>query len=331
MENNKPIELLENKPRVKKAIILAGGLGTRFLPATLCLAKELFPIGNKPILMYHLEDLLKAGVTDVLIVGNRLKEESFKQFLCPSEEYIAKVESDGKLGLLKEYYDIINQLNITYINQDAPEFNFNGQVYKNEYLGERGSSIAIGAGKHWTNGEPFIVLNGDDLCFYPDGTSMSKEVIDVYNQTGDTVVYGKELPREVMWKYSSMVLGEKTSPDGKSTKMLDIIEKPARGTEPSNIMGFCRYVLTSEFFDRIFKVQPRPNGEWNMTDVLQSLARDGKASTCIFGGDYFDCGSDAGYALANIYVVNANENSRETAVNGMNKILKANEAKGFQK
>ena len=65
MENNKPIELLENKPRVKKAIILAGGLGTRFLPATLCLAKELFPIGNKPILMYHLEDLLKAGVTDV--------------------------------------------------------------------------------------------------------------------------------------------------------------------------------------------------------------------------------------------------------------------------
>ena len=96
------IMAIENGKKVKKGMILAGGLGTRFLPATLCLAKELFPIGNKPIIMYHLEDLVKAGVEDVLIVGNKLKEESFKQFLCPSEEYISKVESDGKLGLLED-------------------------------------------------------------------------------------------------------------------------------------------------------------------------------------------------------------------------------------
>ena len=105
-----------------------------------------------------------------------------------------------------------------------------------------------------------------------------------------------------MYKYSSMVLGDECC-HGKGSKMLDIIEKPAPGTEPSNIMGFCRYVLTMDFFDRIFTVKPRPNGEYNMTDVLQSLARDGKASTCIFGGDYFDCGSEEGYAKANMYVV----------------------------
>ena len=131
---------------------------------------------------------------------------------------------------------------------------------------------------------------------------MTQEVIDVYNATGDIVVYGKELPREVMYKYSSMVIGDEVA-GGKGAKMLDIIEKPATGTEPSNIMGFCRYVLNKEFFDRIFKANPRPNGEYNMTDVLQNMAQDGLASMCLFTGNYFDCGSENGYASANMFVV----------------------------
>lgn len=306
---------IEKGKKVKKGMILAGGLGTRFLPATLCLAKELFPIGNKPIIMYHLEDLVKAGVEDVLIVGNKLKEESFKQFLCPSEEYISKVESDGKLGLLEDYYNVMRSVKITYVNQDDPEFTYDGVTYPNEYLGERGSAIAIGAGKHWANGEPFICLNGDDLCFYEDGKSMSKEVIDVHMATGDNVVYGKELPREVMWKYSSMVLGNRVPGNETAAKMADIIEKPAKGTEPSNIMGFARYVLTDDFFDRIFKVKQRPNGEWNMTDVIQSLAQSGLASTCIFKGNYFDCGSEEGYANANVYAVQMRKKAAENAKN----------------
>ena len=296
------MERIENKKQVKKAMILAGGLGTRFLPATLCLAKELFPIGNKPIIMYHIEDLVKAGINDILIVGNKLKQDSFANFLTPSKEYMAKVESDGKLNMLSGYMELMKKVKITYVNQDDPTFTYEGETYENDGLNERGSAIAINAGKKWAMDDPFVVLNGDDLCFYLDGRSMTKEVIDIYNATGDTVVYGKELPREVMYKYSSMVLGESCC-NGKGSKMLDIIEKPAPGTEPSNIMGFCRYVLTIDFFERIFNVKPRPNGEYNMTDVLQSLARDGKASTCIFGGDYFDCGSEEGYAKANMYVV----------------------------
>ena len=147
-----------------------------------------------------------------------------------------------------------------------------------------------------------VVLNGDDLCFYLDGKSMTKEVVEVYDKTGDIVVYGKELPREVMYKYSSMVIGDEVA-DGKGAKMLDIIEKPATGTEPSNIMGFCRYILNKEFFDRIFKIKPRANGEYNMTDVLQNMAQDGLASMCLFTGNYFDCGSETGYAGANMFVV----------------------------
>ncbi len=313
------MERLENRKKVKKAVILAGGLGTRFLPATLCLAKELFPIGNKPIIMYHISDLIKAGIEDVLIVGNKLKEESFRNFLNPSDEYLSKVESDGKLSYLAEYFDMMNKVRITYINQDAEEFCFDGKIYKNEGFGQRGSSIAILAAKDWVAGEPFVVLNGDDLCFYKDGTSMTNEVLDVYNQTGDCVVYGKELSADVVWKYSAMKLGDTLAADGKSSKLLDIIEKPERGTQPSNIMGFCRYVLTPEFFNRVFKVKPRPNGEWNMTDVLQSLAQDGLSSACIFGGDYFDCGSMAEYSLANLYVAYNDESTKNAVESGLDK------------
>lgn len=296
------MEKLENKKQVKKAMILAGGLGTRFLPATLCLAKELFPIGNKPILMYHIQDLIKAGIDDILIIGNRLKEESFKNFLTPSKVYLDKIESDGKLAMLEEYNDMMSKVKITYVNQDDATFTYNGEVFENSALGERGSAIAINAGKDWAKDEPFVVLNGDDLCFYLDGKSMTKEVVDIYNATGDIVVYGKELPREVMYKYSSMVLGDEVA-NGKGAKMLNIIEKPATGTEPSNIMGFCRYVLNAEFFERIFEVNPRGNGEYNMTDVLQNMAQDGLASMCLFTGTYFDCGSEKGYAEANMFVI----------------------------
>lgn len=300
------MEQIENKKIVKKGMILAGGLGTRFLPATLCLAKELFPIGNMPIIMYHIADLVKAGVNDILIVGNKLKEESFKNFLNPSEDYLKKIESDGKMGMLEKYNELMSKVTITYVNQDDETFTYDGETYENTALGERGSAIAINAGKDWAKDEPFVVLNGDDLCFYLDGRSMTKEVADIYDATGDIVVYGKELPREVMYKYSSMVLGDEVA-NGKGAKMLDIIEKPATGTEPSNIMGFCRYVLHKEFFERIFKVKPRANGEYNMTDVLQNLAQDGLASMCLFTGDYFDCGSENGYASANMYVVEHKE------------------------
>ena len=314
------MERLENKPQVKKAMILAGGLGTRFLPATLCLAKELFPIGNKPIIMYHIDDLIKAGIDDILIVGNALKADSFSQFLNPSEEYLKKVESDGKMPLLADYFDMMGKVKITYVNQDAEKFLYHGEVYENEGLGQRGSAIAILAGRGWANGEPFVVLNGDDLCFYKDGTSMTQEVVNIYNQTGDCVVYGKEMPRDLMWKYSSMVIGNDVA-NGKGAKLHDIIEKPERGTEPSNIMGFCRYVLNEEFFKRIFTVKPRSNGEWNMTDVLQKLAQDGLMSTCIFGGDYFDCGSMSGYALANSYVAANDKDSKAAVKEGLERQL----------
>ena len=107
------MEMIENRINVKKAVILAGGLGTRFLPGVLAVAKELVTIGTKPILMYHLEDLSKAGITEVLIIGNKLKEESFRNFITPSEEYmdnyLFKDEVENLIGIRK-HEDIVDYI-----------------------------------------------------------------------------------------------------------------------------------------------------------------------------------------------------------------------------
>ena len=290
---------MSNNRQVKKAMILAGGFGTRFLPATLCLAKELFPIGNKPIIMYHLEDLLKAGVTDILVVGNEIKRESIMQFLQPSAEYLARVgENHPNLNELKY---IFNNMNIQYIDQP---------------LDLRGSAMAIATGIEWAGDDPFVVLNGDDLCFYEDGRSVVQDVIDTYTATGNNVVFGKKVPAVSAGKYSAMVVGDQVG--AKSFNVQSIIEKPNETdlekviaasagkqglTNYEVIMSFAKYVLDRRFMEAIFTTPMRSNGEVNMTDTLAYFATQGQVSTSIFDGIYFDCGSERGYASANMYAV----------------------------
>ena len=285
--------------KVTKAMLLGGGFGTRFLPGTLLLAKELFPIGSKPIIMYQLEDLLKAGITDVLIVGNEIKRDSFMQFLNPSDVYLDKVGRDHpnlrELNFLREH------MNIQYVDQP---------------LHLRGSAMAIATGIEWAGDDPFIVLNGDDLCFYEDGRSVVQDVIDTYETTGNNVVFGKKIPTVVAGKYSAMVVGDQVGK--KSFNVQSIIEKPTEadlekviaasaGKQGLNnyevIMSFAKYVLDRRFLEAIFTTPVRSNGEVNMTDTLAYLASQGQVSTSIFDGIYFDCGSERGYASANMFVV----------------------------
>lgn len=314
------MEMIEKKLTIKKAVILAGGLGTRFLPGVLAVAKELVTIGTKPILMYQLEDLSKAGITDVLIIGNKLKEESFKNFISPSNEYIEKITKDGKLPLLDEYFELMKKVKVTYLNQYDKVQVIDGKTYENDNFEMRGSSGAVYTAKNWANGEPFIVVNGDDLCVYPDGKSATQEVIDVFAETGKVVEYAKEMPREMIYKYSSIVFGNPIA-NGKGFEMLDIIEKPETGTEPSNFMGFARYAFDAKVFDDILESKPRANGEYCITDVVQKYAKEGNGATCIFDGIYFDCGSKEGYALANAYAGLADANTSENVRSRLKELM----------
>lgn len=306
--------------KVRKAVILAGGLGTRFLPATLVVAKELFPICEQPILMYHLEDLARAGITDVLIVGNKLKQRSFKNFISPPGDYLKRISEDGKDGFLEKYSALMKRFNsVSYINQEVGELIFK----ENGGRGcVRGSSVAILACKRWVRGEPFLVVNGDDFCVYGDNRSVAGELIDLFERTGDYIVYGKEVDRDLISKYSSMALGEKIGPAG-CFKMADIIEKPLKGTEPSNIMGFARYIFGCDIFDKILSSSPRQNGEYCITDVLTMLAREGRVSTRIFGGLYYDCGSRLGLQMAGNYVLFAEEGEKNALISQFD-MLKSN-------
>ncbi len=316
---NQQKELLESKSKVTKAMILAGGLGTRFLPATLAVAKELVTVGNKPILMHHLEDLSKAGITDVLIVGNKLKEESFKNFINPPKEYIDQIEAGGKMGLLAEFNELMSKLKITYINQDDKTQTINGKVFENELYDQKGSSIAIYAGKNWAGEDPFFVVNGDDMLIYDNEKSVTQELIDIFNATGDYVMSGREVDRDLIYKYSCMEIGENVGSNG--FKMKSIVEKPAKGTETSNIMGFARYIYTSDVFERIKQSKARLNGEYCIVDVFADVAKEGRASACLFDGNYFDCGSISGYALANLYVALKDESATNIVREGAEDLL----------
>jgi len=307
--------------KIKKAVILAGGLGTRFLPATLALAKELFPICEKPILMYHIEDLIKAGITEVLIIGNKLKEDSFNSFINPSNEYLDKIKKDNKLSFLDSYNSLKSSLNdLSYINQEIGSDYL--RQHKNLDVEQRGSSIAILACKDWVKDEPFLVFNGDDFLEYPSGESVSKSLVDLYAETGDNIVFGREVNLDDIYKYSSISLAEKLKVKN-SYKIHDIIEKPKKEEAPSNIMGFARYVFNSEIFDKILNSSPRANGEYCITDVISELAKENKVSTYIFDGHYFDCGSKLGLQMAGNYLLMKDSNNRKLLIDEFERILKS--------
>ncbi len=294
--------------KLTKGVILAGGLGTRFLPGTLVVAKELFPVLGKPVLMYHLKDLADAGITDVLIVGNKLKEKSFMDFLNPPQEYLNKLEKDGKLDLLSSYNELLSRFNsVTYVNQEIGSDEFNLVNGGKEEV--RGSSVAILAAREWANGEPFVVLNGDDICYYFGGKSSAADIVSLYNKTGDYIIYGRKVDRSLIYQYSSMELGEKL--ESNAYKMKDVVEKPPKGTEKSDIMGFSRYVFTEDVFDRILKSSPNSKGEYCITDIISDVAKTGRVSTFIFEGRYIDCGSYLGFQMFGNYLLCENAENRE--------------------
>lgn len=298
---------MSNK-KLTKGVILAGGLGTRFLPGTLVVAKELFPVLGKPVLMYHLKDLADAGIKDVLIVGNKLKEKSFMDFLNPPKEYLGKLEKDGKLDLLNSYNELLSRFNsVTYVNQEIGSDEFNEENGGSEEV--RGSSVAVLAARKWANGEPFMVLNGDDICYYFGGKSSASDLVKLYAETGDYIIYGRKVDRSLIYQYSSMELGEKLSEN--SYKMKDVVEKPPKGTEKSDIMGFSRYVFTVDVFDRILNSKPNNKGEYCITDVISDVAKEGGVSTYIFDGKYIDCGSYLGFQMFGNYLLAENPENRK--------------------
>ena len=249
---------------VKKAVILAGGLGTRFLPATLGVPKELFPIGDKPILFYHFEECVKSGITDVCMVMNRGKN-SIDGFIHPNKELLDILEYDNKNNYLDEYKSVMSKLKITVLIQEKP----------------LGTADAVYTAKDWVNGDPFVVINGDDmfLCDKP----ATKQLIEMYNKTGEPTLLFQEVEKEKIKNYGCAKLNKDRTLD-------EIVEKPSVKEAPSNLASLGRYLLLPQIFDCIKNLK-KVGREYRLPDAINIFCKKQKINCIILDGDYIDCGS----------------------------------------
>ena len=263
---------------VKKAIIPAAGLGTRFLPSTKAQAKEMLPIVDKPTLQYIIEEAIESGIEEILIVTGRNKK-SIEDHFDRSVELELELEQKGKTAMLEMVQDISNMVNIHYIRQKEP----------------KGLGHAIHCAKSFIGDEPFAVLLGDDIV--DASTPCLKQMIDAYDEYKTTVLGVQEVARENVDKYG--ILDVKHIED-RVYKVKDMVEKPSIEEAPSNIAILGRYIITPEIFNILENQAPGKGGEIQLTDALQTLATKEAIYAYNFEGRRYDVGDKLGFLEATV-------------------------------
>ena len=266
--------------KIKKAIIPAAGLGTRVLPASKALPKEMLPIVDKPAIQYIVEEAVKAGITDILIITNRGKaviEDHFDH----SIELEGILNKRGKTDVLQTVSAVADLANIYYIRQKET----------------KGLGDAVLRAKEFVGDEPFAVLYGDDVII--GETPAIGELCDAYEKFGKSVVGIKEVSDELIMKYSSMKL---EALDEKNYMITDMIEKPSLSEKFSNFSILGRCVLDSEIFDILQSIPFGVGGELQLTDAMRELAVKYGVVGVDFSGTRYDMGNKFGILKANIEV-----------------------------
>ena len=264
---------------IKKCLFPAAGYGTRFLPATKAVPKEMLPILTKPLLQYGVEEALSAGITNMAIVtgrGKRAIEDHFDNaFELESQLYGTSNEH-----YLKEIKEVIDTATFTYVRQQ-------------EMLG---LGHAILTGKPLIGNEPFAVILADDLCDYDESSVMS-QMVKIYEEYKCSIVAIEEVPINQTNKYG-IISGDYLDNKKEIVKISNMIEKPDIKDSPSNLAIIGRYILTPDIFDILKKIKPSKNQEIQITDALLVQAKIGKVIGIKFKGKRFDCGSVNGYVEA---------------------------------
>jgi UTP--glucose-1-phosphate uridylyltransferase len=265
--------------RVKKAVIPAAGLGTRFLPATKSQPKEMLPLVDKPAIQYVVEDAVQAGLRDILIItgrGKRTLEDHFDR----SFELEWRLEQAGKYDELKQVREITDMAAIHYIRQKDP----------------LGLGAAVAMAEPHVAGEPFAVLLGDDIL---TSGNLLPQMIDVYDRYGRSVVAVTEVPRSEVHLYG-VISPEFVEED--LARIVQIVEKPSAEEAPSNYAAIGRYVLTPEIFDALRETPPDKSGEVQLTDALNLLASQQAVYAFIFEGTRYDMGKKIDYLRATVEI-----------------------------
>ena len=263
---------------VKKAIIPAAGLGTRFLPATKAQPKEMLPIVDKPTLQYIIEEAVASGIEEILIITGRNKQ-SIEDHFDKSIELELELEKKGKDDLLEIVRNISDMVNIHYIRQKEP----------------KGLGHAIYCAKSFIGNEPFAVLLGDDIV--DAKTPCLAQMISVFNEYKTTVLGVQEVPETEVNKYG--IIEGKWIED-RVYKVKDLVEKPAVEEAPTNIAILGRYIISPQIFPILENTPPGKNGEIQLTDALRTLVRQEAMYAYIFEGKRYDVGDKMGFLQATV-------------------------------
>jgi UTP--glucose-1-phosphate uridylyltransferase len=266
--------------KITKAIIPAAGLGTRMLPISHAVCKEMLPIVDLPAVYHLVEEAARSGITDVLIITNRDKD-AMESFFDLSIEYEKALSAKGKTEEVKRLHEIADMANVYFLRQKET----------------KGLGHAVGRARKFVGDEPFVVLYGDDIVF--SKTPVCRQLIDVYEKYGKSVVGVKPVPMEDVRKYSSLKV-EKIDGEDAVTYCTDMIEKPKPGEEFSNLSILGRVLLTPEIFDVIDNLEPGAGGEYQLTDAMKKVARESGIYALEFEGDRYDMGSKLGFLIANV-------------------------------
>ena len=264
--------------QVRKAIIPAAGLGTRFLPATKAQPKEMLPIVDKPTLQYIIEEAINSGIEEILIITGRNKK-SIEDHFDKSVELELELEAKGKTEMLKEVRKISEMANIHYIRQKEP----------------KGLGHAIHCAKSFIGNEPFAVLLGDDIV-YAEKPCL-KQMIEVYDEYKTTILGVQDVPAGEVDKYG-IISGMKI--EDRVYKVKGLVEKPKVDEAPSNIAILGRYIISPAIFDILEHTAPGKGGEIQLTDALKELATVEAMYAYNFKGKRYDVGDKVGFLKATV-------------------------------
>lgn len=271
--------------KVKKAVIPAAGFGTRFLPATKSTPKEMLTIVDRPAIHYNVEELIDAGIEDILIIIGRNKEE-IANYFDRSPELELFLKDTGKEELYDLTERISNMANIHYVRQkDA-----------------KGLGHAVYCAKTFVGNEPFALLLGDDLVY--STTPCIKQLADMYEKYESTIIGVQTVEKNQVNKYG-IVDGLKVG--DKLYEVKDLVEKPSIEEAPSNIAIMGRYILTPDIFDMIEQTPPGKGNEIQLTDALNLLNQHKEIYAYEFEGKRYDTGDKLGYLIATVEYALRNE------------------------
>ena len=265
--------------RITKAVIPAAGLGTRMLPIARTVPKEMLPIVDRPAISYLVEEAVKSGITDILIITGRNKG-AMEDYFDYSPEYEEKLRASGKEAMIDELRSVCQGVNITFMRQ----------------LETKGLGHAVLRAEAFVGNEPFAVLYGDDII--ASETPVVKQLADIYEATGKGVLGVKEVSDELIVKYCTLDAKETET---KGTFVVrDMIEKPKKEQIITNLAILGRVVLPPEIFDILKETPPGAGGEIQLTDAMRVLANRDTMMAVDFEGTRYDMGSKLGFLKANV-------------------------------